>query len=304
MSWTAYKLVYQAKSPIHIGWHTLGYIKLTRYYIPGKNIWASFTDNLTRAGEEKDPKAYIKYGEILKKDILISYFYPALDPDLPLLPRFTDDGLKYGDCLEVEFTRLFIKSFGQTAVLPESNTAEDESLHESEFISPVVEDEVTKEQYPVYFVGYLFIKDGIKTINGETLGWDSGVIKLKAIISEIFVGGDRKYGWGRLVLDERFIKEKQTNDFLGYPLQLGNDRPEITISSNKPMPAHIAVANNLKFKGDIEPLVGREFGVKDKKGFGQDIVHSGIFWTPGSLLYEDGKKEFRLCEYGIMEVKS
>ncbi len=82
MSWKAYRLVYQAKSPIHIGWHTLGYIKLTRYYIPGKNMWASFTENLTRAGNKKDIAEYKKIGNILKNNILISYFYPALDPDL------------------------------------------------------------------------------------------------------------------------------------------------------------------------------------------------------------------------------
>ena len=37
MSWRTYRVVYQAKSPVHIGWHTLGYINLTRYYIPREN---------------------------------------------------------------------------------------------------------------------------------------------------------------------------------------------------------------------------------------------------------------------------
>ena len=300
MGWKAYRLVYQAKSPIHIGWHTLGYIKLTRYYITGKAMWGAFTANLTRTGEEKTPEAYKKFGELFKKDVLLSYFYPAIDPDAPLLPEFTDKGLKYGGCTESEFESLFIKSYGQTAVLPDSNTAEDESLHESEFISPVVKDENTKEQNPVYFVGYIFIKDGARTKDNESVGWDSGTIQIKGALSEIFVGGDRKYGWGRLLLDDR--EDKAVKDkFFDYPLELDTDRPEITVPSKKPIPAHIAIINSLKFKGDIEPVVSREFATENKMGFGRKLVHSGVFWTPGSILAEVEPKPFSLCEYGIME---
>jgi len=292
MGWKAYRLVYQAKSPIHIGWHTLGYIKLTRYYITGKAMWGAFTANLTRTGEEKNPAAYQKYGELLRTNVLLSYFYPALDPDVPLLPEFTDDGLKYGGCAESEFESLFIKSYGQTAVLPDSNTAEDESLHESEFIAPVVMDEETKEQSPVYFVGYVFIKDGTK-VDGREFGLEN----MKNAIKEICVGGDRKYGWGSLLLDDREATTHR-NKLFDYPLELDTDRPEITVPSNKPIPAHVAIINSLKFKGDIEPVVGREFDTKDKKGFGRKLVHSGVFWTPGSIL-----AAFSLSEYGMMESK-
>jgi len=89
MSWNVYRLVYQAISPIHIGWHTLGYIKLTRHYIPGKNIWGAMTANLTRTYGAKGVDEYKKFGDLLKTKILTSYFYPALDPDKPLLPHFT-----------------------------------------------------------------------------------------------------------------------------------------------------------------------------------------------------------------------
>lgn len=301
MGWKSYRLVYQAKSPIHIGWHTLGYIKLTRYYITGKAMWGAATANLTRIyGKENEPREYKVFGELLKTNVLISYFYPAVDPDIPLLPEFTADGLKYGGCTEAEFERLFIKSYGQTAVLPDSNTAEDESLHESEFIAPVVRDENTKEQSPVYFVGYIFIKDGAETEDNRLVGWDSGNIQLKGALSEIFVGGDRKYGWGRLLLDGCEAKA-HGNKFFDYPLELDTDRPEITMPSKKPIPAHVAIINSLKFKGDIEPVVGREFDTKDKKGFGRKLVHSGVFWTPRSILAEDEPKPFSLCEYGIME---
>jgi hypothetical protein len=185
----AYRLVYQAKSPIHIGWHTLGYIKLTRYYITGKNMWGAMTANLTRANGVPGISDYEKFGKLLKDNILLSYFYPALDLALPLIPEYTNEGLKYGNCRASEFERLFIQSYGQTAVLPESNTAEDETLHESEYISPVV----GNDQIPVYFVGYIFIHEGA-SYNGKLIKWE----EIKSALSELFIGGDRKYGWGKL----------------------------------------------------------------------------------------------------------
>jgi len=288
MGWNLYRLVYQAKSPVHIGWHTLGYIKLTRYYITGKAIWGAFTANLTRAGEEKNIEAYYKYGELLKEDVLLSYFYPAIDPDIPLLPKFTDVGLKYGDYTESEFESLFIKSYGQTAVLPDSNTAEDESLHESEFIAPCV----GEEQSPVYFVGYILIKDGAKTKDNESVGWDSEDIKLKPILSEIFVGGDRKYGWGRLKLNS----STPDSDIFGFKIK---STLEVEIQSGKPIPAHLVINNDLKLKGDIEPLVGREWGESNKKvGAGQKITNAEICWIPGSILMSEQK--LMLNEYGLL----
>ena len=298
MGWKAYRLVYRAKSPIHIGWHTLGYIRLTRYYIPGKNMWASFTDNLARADKNiKDIKddiseIYQKYSkELLNKSIFISYFYPALDPDIPLLPRYTDEGLKYGNCSAAGFERLFIKSYGQTAVLPESNTAEDESLHESEFIAPVVEDENTKEQMPVYFVGYIFVKDESES------QWET----IKESVKEIFVGGDRKYGWGRLKLIEEYTRPENIS-FFGYTMSLDteNGNPKITIPYNKPIPAHIPIDSNIKLKGDIEPLVGREWG---SKGAGQEIKlrDEKIYWMPGSLLQLQLGKPLQIGPYGILK---
>ncbi len=206
--------------------------------------------------------------------------------------------LKYGDCTESEFESLFVKSYGQTAVFPDSNTAEDESLHESEFIAPCV----GEEQSPVCFVGYIFIKDGAKTKDNESVGWESGNIQLKGALSEIFVGGDRKYGWGRLLLDDR--EDKTDKDkFFDCPLELDSDRPEIIVTSQNPIPAHVTITNTLKFKGDIEPLVGREIDTKDRMGFGRKLVHSGVFWTPGSILAEDEAKPFSLSEYGMMESK-
>ncbi|MFZ3114999.1 MAG: hypothetical protein WA133_13140 [Syntrophales bacterium] len=293
MAWTAYRLVYQAKSPIHIGWHTLGYIKLTRYYITGKNMWGAATANLTRTLGVPGTSEYKTIGNILKKYILFSYFYPALDLHSPLLPEFTDKGLQYGKFLGPEFEQLFIRSFGQTAVTPDTNTAEDETLHESEFIVPMIYNEGKKMQEPVYFVGYIFISDDTE------YKWAA----IKDAIKEIFVGGDRKYGWGRLVLYREIEDEK----VFGLALPPDKDKPEVTIPSGHAVPAHTSINQDLRIKGDVEPLVGRDWGEvmneegKKKVGFGQQISRADICWMPGSVLMEE--TTFNIGEYGILQKK-
>jgi len=298
MGWEIYRLVYQAKSPIHIGWYTLGYIRLTRCYITGTNMWGAMTANLTRAFYEYSD--YSEVGMRLCSDILISYFYPALDSNNPLLPEFTDTGLFYGPYTATKFEKLFIRSYGQTAVIPESNTAEDESLHESEFISPVVEDEETHKQSQVNFVGYIFIKDGLMTKNQRTIGWESKEINLQQALSEIFVGGDRRYGWGRLVLSNEKTKKVTDTRFFNNHFIANEYELKVEINENQPIPAHLLIDNRVKIKGDIEYLVGRQW---DITGPGQSIekYNDKPYWIPGSILQESGKKLI-ICPYGTLSI--
>ena len=290
MGWKAYRLVYQVKSPIHIGWQTLGYIKLTRYYITGRNIWGAMTANIVRAcyGHED----YAGVGNILCKHILISYFYPAIDSQCPLLPKFTNEGLKYGNYPVIEFERLFIKSFGQTAVLPESNTAEDESLHESEYLQPVVY--TNDKQEKVYFVGYIFISEEAK-YKEKQLKYDN----IRDALMELSIGGERKYGWGRLSLKEEL---KDVDKAFENKLILTESDLKIEIAEGKNIPAHLGIKTgiNIKMKGDIEPLVGREWGniENGRIGAGQKISDAKICWMPGSVMEE--KIPLKIGEFGIL----
>lgn len=306
MNWKAYELVYRAMSPVHIGWHTLGYIKLTRHYIPGKAMWGAFTANLVRSGQNNfEYKDYKDIGELFKTDVLVSYFYPAIDDGNGLraiLPRYTDEGLRYGKYGIDDFERLFISSFGQTAILPDNNSAEDKSLHESEFILPIIEENGTSK--PVYFIGYIFIKDSACAGSSKmTVGWEGKDINLRKPLSEIFVGGDRKYGWGRLALLD---PEKTTNVDRMFDIALVPDKDslELTISSDHPIPAHTSINQDIKVKGDIEPLVGRDWGEvvnKNKEkisGFGQQVGFGGMCWMPGSVLTK--QKTFNIGAYGIL----
>ncbi|OPY72514.1 MAG: hypothetical protein A4E62_00836 [Syntrophorhabdus sp. PtaU1.Bin002] len=301
MSWNVYRLVYQAKSPIHIGWHTLGYINLTRYYIPGRTMWGAFVANLTRTYGDKGIEDYKTFEVLLTKDVLVSYFYPALEPEKPMLPKFTSGGLFYGDLPAHAFERQFVKSFGQTAVAPGSNTAQDQSIHESEYIAPVIKAE-DGSQSQVYFVGYVFINDHAG-INGKPVGWEGNSINLKRAVSEIFVGGDRTYGWGRLVIDDRFTEANPTKFFNAMEFLPSDDKSLVWFPGDipGPIPAHVSVSSGLALKGDIEPLAGREWSAR---GPGQTIVslNNTLCWMPGSILTEDQpqKRTFAIGSCGIL----
>ena len=61
---TAYRLVFQIKSPLHIGWRRIGNLMQTQYYVPGRSFWGAVTANLTRWLGETN---YRKIGEWVKK---------------------------------------------------------------------------------------------------------------------------------------------------------------------------------------------------------------------------------------------
>lgn len=289
MHWRVYRLVYASRSNLLVGWHTLGYVNLTRYYIPGKNIWASFTDNLARSKkDEKGRDGHITYGNRLKEDVRFSYFYPSADGETAM-PRYTAAGLCYGSLSAAEFEKRFIRSFGKTAIAPEKNAKLDESLHEMEFIAPI----------SLSFIGFVLIKTGVAqpVINGDMLD---------ALFGQIFVGGERKYGWGRLELREK--KEITDGKMFDFDIDVSKPiNPELTLHKNAYLPAHVPVKDNMKIGGNIETLVGRDWGVvgegSDRKiGAGRKISDAKLCWAPGSQFMGDDEIKLRFGTYGILEV--
>ncbi|RLI52884.1 MAG: hypothetical protein DRP09_16990 [Candidatus Thorarchaeota archaeon] len=292
MSWTAYKLVYRAMSPIHIGYHKLGFIQRTRHYILGRNLWGALIANLTRVVGSRD---YEKIKEWVTEDIRFSYLYPTLSKDGndALLPIFTKDGLKYGDYPAHEFERIFIHAYTQTALEPSSLTAEEGSLHETEYIAPMVKTKDGPRQ--VFFVGYIFLKA-------------KSEIELKDLqqaLDRIFVGGERKYGFGQLKLEGEISDFNEGRLFGIFPYKSNGDDILLTIPKGKPIPSHLEITDNMeaRLKGDIEPLVGLEYGVRDKKvGFGQSPSKCRLCWVPGSVV-TDGEPEFAVGEHGILKAQ-
>jgi len=289
MEWKGYRLVYRALSPVHIGSYTLGYVNLTRRYITGRAMWGAMTANLARTG--LDFGEYEKCGTLLKTKVLMSYFFPALEPEKPFLPRFGENGLRYGtgstDMTAYQFEHRFVRSMGQTAIDTGTWSAEDQTLHESEYLIPSIQDGADFKW--LLFVGYLFVNEDRITEKVIRGAW-----------SELFVGGDRKYGWGRLRLDDETGITQNNSLFNCVNISNCEETPKFNVPKDSPVPAHVPVNERVKLKGDIEPLLGLEYDNKSRKGFGHQVSENPMLcWVPGSVLQDHAS--LTLGPYGILE---
>lgn len=211
MTWTAYHVVLRLMSPLHVGHLAVGNLKRTRHYVPGKTLWGALTARLTRDFPDLGG-SYEKIGQRVNEELAFSYFYPALKPEMDqaLYPDYTPNGLRYGSeqIATDKFTWSLISSFASTAVDARRTAAEEASLHEVEFISP--RDRETG--CPVYLVGYVFEQEGCK------LPWQD-------VLNRLQLGGERKYGWGRVCTDVVEALDGNSVELLSrYRVQLEGDR--------------------------------------------------------------------------------
>ena len=236
-----YKLIFKQVQPIHIGAGSYGVISETRIFIPGWTIWGALT------------KAYnLKYNSSLSKNQSlfenISCFYPAFkngDNFEILFPEFKNGEFCLGDYSEDEFRAKFVDTFMSTAINPLSNSALDESLHELNVILPGAKADYREkdEESLLYWVGIVEIDDKNK------------------IPKEINIGGDVKYGLGKLIL----IKEPE--ELVGDPVDLEKFKK----------------ANYIEIKKEVQQKVPIELLV-DAIGYeGKDlkIKKNGFYYMPG-----------------------
>jgi hypothetical protein len=279
MNWKAYCIVFRLMSPLHVGHLKIGNLMRTRHYVTGKTLWGALTARLTRdfpvlGGD------YTAIGERVNEELAFSYFYPALQLDKPLYPHYGEQGLRYGSnqMKPDEFAWRLLSSYASTALNPGHASAEEGSLHDTEFISPY--DEETGK--PIYLVGYIFERQGCKLPWREVLGrWQ--------------LGGERRYGWGR-VLAEGMPTAATT--FFSHTLELSGERPAVQVEADQPILAHVAAAGEHEARGQIEPFVGRETGADGRFG-GSGLQNAQICWEPGSRVGEEAV--FEIGAYGLWE---
>ena len=279
MAW--YKLVLEQEQPIHIGYKRYGVLAETRIFIPGQTMWGALT------------KAYnLMKGENLNNNQRlfeqITCFYPSFDGETILKPNFKNGEFHLENLSEKEFRLLFVDSFTSTAILPETRTAKDESLHEIEFILPkpkreilenmikIVEDEEKltllqklKEMNKLKWIGLLNINEDIKR-------------ELENL--KIFIGGDVRYGYGLM----KIIKIENTNEELKKTFNIYEDE-DFEIKKGKlnyktSIENEIELLNYLKFdpkitfEGKLELLPEFDFYNKRK------ITDAKYYIVPGSKI--------------------
>ena len=267
MSWHKFSVTYELRSPLHIGYHKVGNVQRTRYYIPARNLWGAVTEALTRRGFSTKGVSsgnYQQVGEWVKTHCAFGYWFVYENSQL-LTPCYCGDGLKYGNLSVTEFERRYLDSHVTTALDSKTNSAQHGSLHEVEFIAPYSRQNGARTRVS----GLVFLDDEAK----KELNWEYW-------LSNLQVGGERRYGFGTLRLVDMKLE--------GDPITC--TRPCQPISKHTPFLAHVSVATNIQIRGQIEPLVGRV--TSQSHAFGSSLTSAIVCWTPGSIPMDDVQVQF------------
>lgn len=286
MAWNIYHVAFESKSPIHIGYREIGNVVKTRYYIPGRTVWGAVTAKLARAlqsGGSSTPD-YTKVGDYVERHLRFSYFFPATKPDLQskfaFRPEFSRKGEYYGSLSRNEFERRYLNSWASTAISPKNFAHEDGSLHETENLSARASN--AEPAAKLYFTGYAYFNDSRKTCSGDNRTQDDNYIL--QLMNELFIGGERRYGFGRVV---RFKSDQA--QYLGN--LNGADPEPWEIGTSSPfLAAHLIYRDELKDKvrGPLEPFLGRVWKSQNGRtaggpeGAGHNFSDVNICWVPGS----------------------
>ncbi len=284
MTWQLYQVTYELTSPLHVGYHKIGNLQRTRYYIPARNLWGAVTETLTRRGFGKTHSVedYPTVGDWVQEHCAFTYWF-VREGDAMMSPCYADEGLKYGSLEVSEFERRYLDSHVTTALDAATTTAQDESLHEVEFIAPY-----TSEGARTIIGGWVLLDEDAQAQKhlGEESGW-------RAWLGALQVGGERRYGFGQLRLC-KFTKVSEM-DKDGWEWKLGTK--QVTIEADKPLFAH-ALASEVEARGAIEPLVGRETSHSGR--FGWKLSRAQVCWTPGARL--TGARTVEIGARGVLGV--
>jgi len=269
MGWTMYTAIYELRSPMHIGYHKVGNVQRTRYYIPARNLWGAVTEALTRRGfttKGVSQGNYQQIGAWVKDHCAFGYWFIQENGQL-LYPHYDEGKLKYGHLTAADFERRYLDAHVTTAIDPSTTSAEEGSLHEVEFIAPYNRDGVRTQ-----VGGWVFL-DETAQVALDRCQW----------LGDLQVGGERRYGFGML----RLLKMKPVN---GAQTDRNCTRPRQPVPKGTPLLAHTVIVSSIQVRGQIEPLVGRS--TSQSHAFGSDLTRGMVCWTPGSVPMDDVQVQF------------
>lgn len=303
MPWKLYDLTWTALSPMRVGAGSMGFVQLTRTYVPGRALWGAITANLARALAKGEEPKYQEVGQAVQKHLRLFYLYPCLpEQALPESERQNEnDGWCRLDPILTRFQeRLLIHASGQTAIQPESCSAENASLHETEYLAPQVALPEGGGFQPVRWQGHLAIGDG----------WPHGENALRQAVSGLWIGGDLHYGFGRLALLDSVEgwRPSPGNQVFGNWVFNPDDASLTAMTPEMhsyTLMAHLKAENcPWSVSGRLEPLLGLEWQdeAKDDRGSGGKVSKAILCWEPGSVAGQC--KSVSIGEYGVWERRS
>jgi hypothetical protein len=227
MSWKLFRWIWKVESPLYIGMPPSGSLNRCRPYVPARVLWGSVTAELARQRMPSEitnlDKYYEKEGEKIKEHFRFTYLYPAIKQDnnyAVWLPEFDPkNGLQWkcSNGFEAQLNRKFramlFSALAGTAIDPDTDSAQEASLHETECIQPYWNINGAERYNPVYLSGYFMAKN------------DKLLTEINSI-NTIFAGGDTRYGLGRL---QRVLHSTSgTMKDFSIDVDLNSDDPGLT----------------------------------------------------------------------------
>lgn len=204
MTWSLFRWVWQLEGPLHVGMPPAGSLNRTRLYVPARAVWGALTAELSRreAQNGREPQ-YQSVGERLQKEYRFSYLFPAQKVGATWrawLPTYRAAlGLGWvredqpdQDVGDRQFRRRLLSTRLGTSIDASTDAADDGSLRETECIETRWRDDRGLDEGLVAMVGYAFVKTG-----KEKAKYSKTKRRLDGL-DTLFVGGDTRYGLGRL----------------------------------------------------------------------------------------------------------
>jgi len=253
------KIILKQIQPIHIGYKKHGVIAETRLFIPNFTIRGAFANQYG----QKNNGDFKQANESIFNNI--SCFFPTFDKkgkeDNILFPEYKNGELylkseNNEQYSEKKFRNEFTETLISTAISPQSLSAKDESLHEIDIILPKSKTDTKKQ---LYWVGVIKISENEKDKIEE--------------ITEIFVGGEQKYGFGLMKINNDYSNIEEETYKKWNPHD--NNLPENMILRH-----FNEYKSDTKFEGTIEPIIEFNYSKENiRNGEGKYYI------TPGSKIF-------------------
>lgn len=229
MTWTLHHWVWRLAAPLFIGMPPAGALNRCRPYVPARVLWGAVTAEISRSRNGDSFPDYGKLGWEIALNCRFTYLYPAEksgDDYLVWLPQYAKaEGRRWycpngkRNLSDRDFMRRLLDSRSGTAIAPETDSASEGTLRETECINPWWRDSSGDQAKPnpMFLLGYVFLRN-----NSFRRQFDN--------IDTVFVGGDTRYGLGK-INREQWDDVAADLSVFGQPVNLDNENPEIQSNS-------------------------------------------------------------------------
>jgi len=283
VSWTLFRWTWRLESPLFVGASPAGSLNRCRLYVPSRALWGALTAELARRLANAFP-SYETEGTALHENARFTYLFPAECDGKhwrAWLPRYEEsDGLvwrredrpdgRHDQLTNRQMRMRFLDARPGTAIDPDSDSAEEGSLRETECVLP----QWRNNESPVAFVGYVFLKQDLPELHDLT---------------DLFLGGDTRYGLGRL----RRLDMTPASEVFGVGVSLNQEAPVVQSGH---LLAHARPADHVpEIVGSQELLAGWD---RTKADPFRKVSETPL-WTPGSRVRDGRVAGWAIEEDGI-----